>query len=250
VDSDPTTTVSFEDSPLASLVAGFERARKHTFWTLLVLLVGTAVCWGFRERLFAFLARPLTHELAARGQDPRLVFTGLTDPFILYFSVSLFGGLLIASPFLLAQVFVVLAPRVQRRRLLAMLGFVLSATTLFAAGIAFCYMVLLPFAVAYLLQVGDDFEQAVTVRDFLTFTLRLLVALGLAAQLPLVSYTAARVGLVTARMLLRWLPYAVLVIFIAAAWLTPPDVLSQILVAVPLVGLYLLGIAVAALAQR
>lgn len=250
MESDHTTSPPEDESPLAMLLAGIERARKHTVWSLLMLISGTAVGWVFSDRIYRFIALPLTRELELRGQDPRLVFTGLTDPFILYFSVSLFAGLVLASPVLLAQLFIVIGPRIQRRRVLAMFAFVLSATTLFLSGIAFCYLVLLPFAIAYLLEVGGGFEHAVTVRDFLTFSVRLLLALGVAAQLPLVSFTAARVGLVNARTLLRWFPYATLAIFVAAAWLTPPDVLSQVLVAVPLLGLYLLGVLVAAFARR
>ncbi len=247
---DSTTAHPEDASPLLVLLAGIERARKHTLWSLLTLIVGTGVGWVYSDRLYQILALPVTRELEIRGQDPRLVFTGLTDPFILYFSVSLFTGVVLASPLLLAQLFIIVGHRIQRRRVLAMLGFVVSATTLFLSGIAFCYFVLLPFAVAYLLEVGSGFEHAITVRDFLTFAVRLMLALGIAAQLPLVSFTAARVGLVNARTLLRWFPYAVLAIFVAAAWLTPPDVLSQVLVAVPLLGLYLLGVAVAALAGR
>jgi len=239
-----------EETPLALLIAGLERARKLTVWSLLALAIGTGISWTWSQEIYHFLALPLTRELAARGEDARLVFTSLSDPFILYFSVSLFGGLLIASPVLLGQLFVILAPRLRPRRAVAIITFVLAALLLFLAGLAFCYLVLIPFAVAYLLQVGEQFESAITVREFLRFTVRLMLALGVAAQLPLVSFSAARIGLVTARTLWRWLPYAILGAFILGAWLTPPDVLSQILVAGPLLALYLLGILVAAIGQR
>ena len=248
---DPTPASSAADRPpLATLLEGIERARKHTVWTLVALAVGTSLCWNRAGAIYAFLARPLTDALVARGQDPRLVYTGLTDPFILYFSVSLFGGLVLALPVLLAQLFVVLAPRLRARRLLAAVAFVGSATGLFLAGLVFGYEVLLPFVVAYLLKVGSAFQHAVTVRDFLRFAVRLLLALGVAAELPLVAFAAARLGVVNARQMLRVLPYAVVAAFILGAWLTPPDVLSQVLVAVPLLALYLIGIGVAALAGR
>lgn len=241
---------SVDQSPIRLLIDGIERARKHTVWSLLALAIGTAVCWTWSRELYALLARPITRELAAHGQDERLIFTRLTDPFILYFTVSLFGGMIIASPVLLGQLFVVVAPRLGRHRALAALGFVLAATLLFLSGIAFCYWILVPFAVAYLLEIGSGFEAAITVREFLRFTVRLMLALGVAAQLPLLSFSAARIGLVTARTLWRWFPYAILAIFVVAALLTPPDVLSQLLVAGPLLVLYLLGVLVAALAAR
>lgn len=238
------------DSPLRALLAGIERARKLTVWTLVALALGTLAGWTWAQPLFRFLARPLTDELLRRGQDPRLGFTGLADPFILYFTISLVFGFVVASPVFMGQLWVILAPRVGRRRILAATAFIVSATLLFFAGLTFCYVLMLPLAVRYLLGIGAEFETAITVRDFLGFTLRLLLGLGLAAELPLVTLTAARFGLVTAGTLLRWFPYAIIAAFVLGAWLSPPDVLSQFLVAMPLLGLYLLGIAVAAVAAR
>jgi len=239
-----------EASPLRALLDGVERARRLTFLTLLTLLVGTAACWSYSQEIYRLLALPLTRELAARGQDPRLAFTGLADPFILYFSVSLFGGLLIAGPVLAGQVFVALSSRLGRRRVWSAIAFVITACSLFTAGATFCYFVLIPFAVSYLLDVGGEFETAITVRDFLTFTVRLLLALGLAAELPLLVFTAARFGLVGPRLMWKGLPYATVGAFIIGAWLTPPDVISQLLLAGPLLALYLLSILLAGIAAR
>lgn len=239
-----------EPTPLGKLLEGIERARRLAAVTFVVFAAGTGVSWAFSQRAFDLLALPLTRELAARGQDPRLVFTSLTDPFILYFSLSLFGGLLIASPFIAAMLFVALSGHVRNVTLVRAVTFILVANLLAAGGVAFAYFVLIPFAVAYLLEVGAGFETAITVREFLTFTLRLMVALGAAAQLPLASFTAARFGLVTGLTMWRMFRYAVLVAFLLGAWLTPPDVISQLLVAGPLIALYLVGVLVAALASR
>lgn len=238
------------ESPLRSLLAGLERARKLTLWTLAALAAGTVLGWARAESLFRFLARPLTDELLRQGRDPRLGFTGLADPFVLYFTIALVLGIIVATPVLTAQVWLILAPRVRRRRVIAATAFVLTATGLFLGGLTFCYVVMLPLAVRYLLQLGGSFETAITVRDFLSFTLRLMLGLGLAAELPLLTLTASRFGLVTAGTLLRWFPYAVLGAFVVGAWLSPPDLLSQFLVAVPLLGLYLVGVAVAAVAGK
>lgn len=239
-----------EPSPLRALIDGVERARRLTLLTLLTLVVGTAACWSMSRDIYRLLALPLTRELAARGQDPRLAFTGLADPFILYFSVSLFGGLIIAGPVLAGQVFVALSSRLGRRRVLSAAAFICTASLLFLAGAAFCYFVLIPFAVAYLLDIGGEFETAITVRDFLSFTIRLMLALGMAAELPLLVFTAARFGLVGPRMLWKGLPYATVGAFIIGAWLTPPDVISQLLLAGPLLALYLLSILLAGIASR
>ncbi len=239
-----------DDSPLRTLLAGIERARKLTVWTVLALVAGTAVSWTYAREIYAFLALPLTRELIERGQDPRLIFTGLSDAFILYFTLSLLGGLVVAIPVLSAQLYLLVAPRIRARSALAIAAFVIAGTSLFLGGMAFCYFILLPFAIAYLLDIAVQFETAITVRDFLSFTTRLLLAMGLGAQLPLVSLVAARAGVVTARTLWKWFPYAVMTAFILAAWITPPDGMSQLLVAIPLLALYLIGIVLAAIVGR
>lgn len=242
--------IGTDDSPLSMFIARFERLRRRAAWSGVAVLVATGLCWTVSGRLYALLALPLTAELQARGIETRLAFTHLTDPFILYLTVSIAGGLALALPLLLGQLFVAFSPGLGWRRGLSLAAFVLVGSLLFAAGVYFCHRVLLPFAVAYLLDVGEGFQQAITIREYLRFSLRLLIALGLAAQLPLVSFGAARIGLVSARDLVRWFPYMLLAIFVLAAWITPPDGASQVLVAVPLVALYGVGVAVAALAGR
>ena len=239
-----------DDSPLRTLLAGLERARKLTVWSLLALAIGTSLSWTWSREIFRFLASPLIDALAVRGQDPRLAFTGLTDPFVLYFTVSLSSGLVFAMPILALQLYAVVAPRIRLRSAVTIVAFVLTACALFLGGLSFAYFILIPFAVNYLLDVGKEFTHAITIRDFLRFTVRLLLAMGLGAQLPLIILSASRVGLVNARGLLRWFPYAVLVAFVLAAMLTPPDGASQFLVAVPLLVLYLVGVLVAAIAGR
>jgi sec-independent protein translocase protein TatC len=233
-----------------SVIDRIDEVRRRLVWVVVTLLAGTAAAWGIADRAFAFLAAPLTAALAEAGRDQRLVFTRLTDPFIIYFSVALLGGLLITVPVLMALVWRMMVPLGLGRGMLKAAAFVISSTLLFAAGLAFGYWVLLPFAVRYLLQVAQDFEYAVTIREYLRFALRMLLAMGVSAQLPLLSFVAARFGLVSARRMLRWLPYAVLVIFVIAAVVTPPDGASQVLVAVPMLALYLLGVLVAAITTR
>ena len=224
--------------------------RRSLLWVALALLVGTAVSWGVADQVFNFLARPLTVALADAGRDPRLVFTSLTDPFVIYFSVSLLGGLLLGLPVLMTIFWRLIAPLGISRGLYKATAFVACSTALFVAGLAFAQFVLMPFVVNYLLGVAREFNFAITIREYLRLSVRMLLAMGISAQLPLISLVLARFGLVTARQLLRWFPYAVLVFFVLAALITPPDGISQVLVAVPMLALYLLGVVVAALASR
>lgn len=217
-------------------------------WSLLAVIGGTMLCWVLRERLFEFLARPVTAALLERGEDPRLAFTRLTDPFVVYLSVAMLGGAALGTPLIAAQLWWTLVP--SSRRLLTTFLFVLAAVLLFVAGIAFGHQILLPFVVGYLIDVATRMRQVITAREYMSFVLRLMLALGLAAELPLVSLVLARLGVVTARRLWRWFPHAVLAAFILAALVTPPDGISQVMVAVPVASLYLLSIGVAALAGR
>ena len=222
--------------------------RRSLLWVVAALLLGTASGWSVADQVFNFLAAPLTTALANAARDPRLTFTSLSDPFIIYFSVSMLLGLLLALPVIMYLFWRGVAPLGLGRGAAKAVVFVFASSVLFLVGLAFGYWVLLPFVVRYLLRVAEEFRYAVTIREYLRFALRMLIAMGISAQLPLMSFVLARFGLVTARRLLRWLPYAVLAAFVLAAVITPPDGISQLLVAIPMLVLYLLSIVVAALA--
>ena len=222
--------------------------RRSLLWVVAALLLGTASGWSVADQVFNFLAAPLTTALANAARDPRLTFTSLSDPFIIYFSVSMLLGLLLALPVIMSLFWRVVAPLGLGRGAAKAVVFVFASSVLFLVGLAFGYWVLLPFVVRYLLRVAEEFRYAVTIREYLRFALRMLMAMGISAQLPLISFVLARFGLVTARRLLRWFPYAVLAAFVIAAVITPPDGISQLLVATPMMVLYLLGVVVAAVA--
>lgn len=222
--------------------------RRSLLWVVAALLLGTASGWSVADQVFNFLAAPLTTALANAARDPRLTFTSLSDPFIIYFSVSMLLGLLLALPVIMSLFWRVVAPLGLGRGAAKAVVFAFASSVLFLVGLAFGYWVLLPFVVRYLLRVAEEFRYAVTIREYLRFALRMLIAMGISAQLPLMSFVLARFGLVTARRLLRWFPYAVLAAFVLAAVITPPDGISQLLVAIPMLVLYLLSIVVAALA--
>ncbi|MFQ5742595.1 MAG: twin-arginine translocase subunit TatC [Acidobacteriota bacterium] len=234
-------------TPWISLLDRLDRLRRGILWAVIATMAGTMASWAFSDRIFGLLAAPLTAALASQGKDPRLAFTRLTDPFIVYLSVALGAGIIIAMPVITAQLWRLIATRSGGRRLGGAVFFVVAASLLFLAGVVFGHLVLLPIVVGYLLGIAAHLNQVITAREYLRFALRLLLAMGVAAQLPLLCYTLARFGLVTARKLWRWFPYATLVIFLLAALITPPDGVSQVMVAVPMLILYALSIAIAAL---
>jgi len=236
-------------SPLMAVLTRVHQIRRQLMFSAAAVMIGTIISWSFSDHIYFILAHPVTQALDERGLDARLTFTRLTDPFIVYLSVSFLGGIVLAVPLLMAQLWRLLSPLSEGRRLRAAFLFVTLATLLFLSGLAFGQLVLLPFITGYLLDLAEGMQGMVTAREYLRFAVRLLLIMGIAAQLPLLSFILARMGLLDARTLWRWLPYAVLVAFVAAALITPPDGISQVLVGVPLVALYLSSIAVAALAR-
>jgi len=226
-----------------SLVQHLEELRRRLVRSLLAVAVAFLACWSFRERIADFLALPI-YELLPEGT--RLVFLGITDPFVLYFKMTAVAGLFLASPFVFYQVWRFVAPGLYRRERYWALPFVGAATVFFVSGGAFAYFVAFPFAVEFLLGMGAAFQPAITVERYFRFLLYVIFGLGLMFELPVFILLLAKIGVVRPRTLLRNFRWAVLVIFVAAALITPtPDIVNLCLFALPTIALYLLGVAAA-----
>ncbi len=225
-----------------SLLEHLEELRKRIFWALLSLVVAFGPCWYFHQQIFAFLERPIK-ELRP---DEKLVFTGLTDPFILYFKVSTLAALFLAAPFVLYQLWQFVAPGLYKRERFFLIPFLLFGSLFFLGGGAFAYYVAFPRAADFLLSMGERFELMLTIERYYSFLLTMILGMGLMFELPVVILVLAGLGVVTPRFLLRHFRWAVLVIFVVSAIITPtPDVVNMCVFAIPALGLYLLGIAAA-----
>lgn len=227
-----------------SLLQHLEELRKRLINITITLVVTFMVCWSFAEEIFAFLARPIYRYLE-EGQ--RLVILGVSDAFLLYIKVALLAALFVSTPLILHQLWKFLAPGLYRNERAYALGFVFFGTFLFVSGGAFAYYVVFPFAVEFLLGVGEQFTPSITGSSYFSFLMTVIVGLALMFELPVVIFFLARIGLVTPRFLMRHFRWAVLGSFIAAALITPtPDVFNMMLFAIPTLLLYLLGVGVAA----
>jgi sec-independent protein translocase protein TatC len=236
-----------EDLPRMSLLEHLEELRKRLLWSILALAVAFLPCWSFHEQIFRFLQAPLKKDFP----DLKLSFLGFTDPFILYFKVAALAALFVASPFVLYQIWAFVAPGLYRRERKLALPFVFFTTVFFLAGGAFGYYVAFPFAARFLLGIGEQFQAVITIEKYFGFLLTVLLGLGLMFELPIFILLLSLIGVVTPRFLLHYFRHAVVVIFIVAAIITPtPDVVNLCIMAVPAVGLYVLGIGAAFLAQR
>ncbi|MGV8039134.1 MAG: twin-arginine translocase subunit TatC [Thermoanaerobaculaceae bacterium] len=241
----PSTGMPRLDNELTrmSLVDHLNELRQRLAVCLIALFVGFLGCWYFAKPIFAWLSRPLTQFLP---EGDKLAFTGLVDPFMLYVKVAALAGIFLASPVILHQVWLFVAPALYRHERRVAVPFIVATTVFFVAGGYFGYAVAFPMVCRFLLSVGEDFKQVITVNEYFALASKVILGLGLIFELPVLIGFLARLGVVGHRFLLRHFRWAVLAIFVIAAIITPtPDIPTQCVFAFPMIGLYLVGILVA-----
>jgi sec-independent protein translocase protein TatC len=222
-----------------------EEFRKRLIVCLVSVFLLFFVAWAWAPELFAFLARPIKKVLPP-GQN--LSYTTLTEPFLMYFRVAMLAAIIAAAPILLWQIWLFISPALYRREKKYVLPFVGVGFLFFLAGCAFGYYEAFPLVVSFLIGVGvkGEFNAAITINEYLSTATKIILGMGLVFETPILIFFLARLGIVSERWLLAKFKYAVLVIFIIAAIITPtPDVATQIVFALPMIGLYLLGIGIA-----
>lgn len=207
------------------------------------LIAGFFACYGVSEWLFQFLVRPLE---AALPEGSHLSMLRVQEGFLTHLKLALLGGLFLVAPVLLYQVWKFVAPGLYPQEKRYVWPFVGWATLFFLAGASFAYWVVFPFGFRFLLTyAGGAVQASLSIEAYLGFATKLLLAFGAVFELPVVVFFLARMGVVTHHTLAGARGYALVVIFIVAAILTPPDVFTQTLMAVPLYGLYEVSIWVA-----
>ncbi len=232
-----------EELKRMTLLEHLEELRRRLAWSIAAVFVGFLLCWYWAPPIFAWLSVPITQFLP-KGE--KLAFTGLVDPFMLYMKVALLAGIFVASPVVLYQLWLFVSPALYRHERRVAVPFLVFTTGFFLGGGYFGYKVAFPMVVRFLLQVGQDFRQVITINEYFSMASKVILGLGLVFELPVLILLLARLGVVTHRFLLRYFRYAVLVIFIIAAVITPtPDIPTQCVFAFPMIGLYLLGVLVA-----
>jgi sec-independent protein translocase protein TatC len=220
-----------------------EDLRKRLFYSFLALLAGFVPGWIFSKDLYRILARPVTQYLP---EGTKLAFTTLTAPFMLYIKVAVLASVFLAAPVIFLQVWYFVAPGLYRKEKKYVVPFVLMTTFFFSVGAVFGYFVVFPWACRFFLQIGQDFQPVITVDQYFGLALKVLLGLALVFQLPTLVFFLAKMGVLTANWMIRNFKYAVLLVFVVAAVITPtPDVVTQSIVAVPMLVLYGLSILIA-----
>jgi sec-independent protein translocase protein TatC len=236
-----------EELPRMSLIQHLEELRKRILWSLAFTALAFFFCWDKHVEIYDFFEKPIK---AILPPGAKLVFMGITDPFILYFKVSALIAVFLSSPFILYQLWRFISPGLYRRERRYVLPFIFFGTLFFLSGGAFAYKIAFPFAADFLLKMGSKFQPMLTIDRYFGLEISIILGLGLMFELPIVIFTICEIGLVTPLFLIKHFRYAVLIIFIISAILTPtPDVFNMCVFATPTLALYLLGVGAAALSQ-
>ncbi len=213
-----------------------EELRRRLIVCLIAVGIGFLVSYGFKEKIFAILTRPL---ISVMGEGDKLIFTGLSEAFVTYLKVSFLAGLILAAPVVIYQFWMFVAPGLYKQERRLLFPIVLLSSFFFIGGSFFGYFVVFPFGFKFFLGFASETIRPMpSMREYLSFSAKFLLTFGLIFELPLVLTFMARLGLVTVDFLKINRKYAILIIFIVAAILTPPDVVTQILMAIPLMALY------------
>jgi len=241
--------VKSDDGARMSLTAHLSELRSRLIKSFSALLAAFLACFYFADSIFTWLVNPLARLGFA---DLSLIGTGVTEAFFIQLKLALIAAIFLALPVLLWQGWQFVAPGLYPYEKKYARRFVFWGTLFFFLGAWFCYEIVFNAGFRFLLSRYGTIEvrPAIKVTEYLGFASRIVLAFGIIFELPVVIYFLARIGLVDYRFLLRNFRYAVIVVFIVAAVLTPPDIISQILLAVPLLALYGVGIGVAYVAGK
>jgi len=238
------------DEARLPLVEHLAELRRRISWILVAWLAGAVVSWQFHTEIFGTLLRPAIAALAPDGGTLQAIAP--TEIFFTYLKCALLAGFVGTLPIFFWQIWAFVSPGLYASEKKLVLPFVIASTLLFLAGASFGYFVVFPVMFEFFTGFEAEYvRSAWTMREVFGFTTRMFLAFGVAFELPILVLFLSLAGILSAGQLLRGTPYAILAIFVAAAILTPsPDWVSQVLLGVPMVGLYLLGVGVAWLFGR
>jgi sec-independent protein translocase protein TatC len=229
------------DLPGMSLMEHLEELRKRIVHSAIYLALGFFVAYIFRERLYGFVDAPLSH------LGIKLNYTHPMDPLNLYLQVALIGGAILASPFILYQVWLFIAPGLYQKEKRFVIPFMAATLGLFLAGASFGYFFVFPGALRILIfGFGGKFNPMVTIEDYTGFFLSIILGLGISFEMPVLIFFLAMFGIVSPKFLWKNIRYAILAVFLVAAFICPsPDPWTMCVYAIPMLSLYLVGIGVA-----
>jgi sec-independent protein translocase protein TatC len=229
-----------------SFLAHLEELRRRIIYAALFVVAGFCACWYWADKIFGFMMVPITDALKRNNLPPQLVYLNPTEPFNLYMKVGLMAGLIVASPFVLYQVWAFVAPGLYRNEKRYVLPFMGCTVFLFLAGAWFGYKMVYPAALDFLVGYGKQFQPMITIGEYTSLFLTIIVGLGIIFELPILAFFLALMGVISAKWMWKNFRYAFLACFVVAAIVTPTtDIMNMCLFAAPMVVLYAISIFVA-----
>ena len=241
IDKARTAVTERAELPGMTLMEHLEELRKRIVHSAVYLALGFVVAWVFHNPIVEFFQAPLIHI------HKTLMFTHPMDALNLDLQASLLAGAIMASPFILYQVWLFIAPGLYRKEQRFVIPFMAATVGLFLTGAAFGYFWVLPAAIKILVvDFGHNFTPMISIEDYTGFFLSVILGLGISFEMPILIFFLALFGIVTPKFLWKNMRYAILAVFLVAAIITPsPDPWTMCIYAIPMLGLYLIGIAVA-----
>lgn len=239
-----------DDKPMP-LMDHLKELRQRVLWSVGAFILCFAVCYYFAQQLYGFLARPLADILAAQpgGGERRMIYTALYEAFFTYLKVAFFGAVFFSFPMWATQLWLFVAPGLYRSEKKAILPFLIASPFLFVLGAAMVYYFIFPLAWQFFISFetppgsgGIPVQLEAKVGEYLSLVMHLILAFGIAFQLPVLLTLLCKVGILDVESLRKGRRYAIVGMFVVAAIITPPDIISQIGLAVPLILLYEISI--------
>ena len=235
---DKTQTKGTASDGSMSLSGHLRELRKRVLICLLALLIGVVICLSFSPQLVTALTD------MGKAYDYHFVYIAPQELLLVYMNVALLGGVILAFPVIAYHAYAFCSPGLSRKERMFILGALLAGTLCFLAGVAFARFISLPFMLRFLIQFTFevDVSASISIDQYVSFLLTVFVIFGLVFELPVISVLLTSLGLIKAEWLIRGRKVVIVLIFVLAAIITPPDVVSQVMVAIPMIGLYELSI--------
>lgn len=242
----PTQEDEKEAMPTMGFLDHLEELRKRIIYSVVAVAVGFFVCWGYADRIYDVMQRPIMTALRNHHLTETLVYLNPTEPFNLYLKVAALAGLFLTCPFVLYQVWLFIAPGLYRNEKRYVAPFLFSTVGLFVAGGYFGYKFVYPAALDFLIGYGSKFQPMITIGEYTQLFLTIILGMGVIFEIPILVFFLSLMGIVSAGFMWKNFRYAILVIFIIAAIITPTtDILNMCIFAAPMVALYALSIGIA-----
>ena len=215
-----------------------DELRSRIIYSLISLVVVTIVAYFFSDKIFNFINQPI-YDL--KNSNFKQIFSTLTGPFLIYLSISIFTGLFFSFPIITYNILRFIYPAIKRKNIMIIFYVLICCMALFSIGAYFAYSLLVPISLNFLISFNNNFngiEQLISINDYTSFVVIIVFSTGLLFQLPILAFFLSKLNLISSELLSGKRRYAVLFSFILAAFITPPDIISQLILAIPIILLY------------